>query len=36
MGWFGDQIIFGQKPRKSGCICLLVLYALAIIVVLEI
>jgi hypothetical protein len=20
LGWWGDQVIFGQKPRKSGCI----------------
>jgi hypothetical protein len=20
LGWWGDQVVFGQKPRKSGCI----------------
>lgn len=21
MGFFGDQVVLGQKPRKNGCIC---------------
>ena len=21
MGFWGDQVVLGQKPRKNGCIC---------------
>lgn len=21
MGWLGDSVVLGQKPRDNGCIC---------------